>query len=62
MRNYDSVFRWLVIGSLVAMLFWVMTGTAHALCQMITVIDPVTGMVKTCTQCCEAGMCTVVCN
>lgn len=36
--------------------------TAYAFCQMTTVIDPTTGMVKMCTQCCEAGTCTVVCN
>lgn len=62
MHRHDVFFRWLVIGSLIIMLFWVMSGAAHALCQMITVIDPVTGAVKLCSQCCEGGMCTVVCN
>lgn len=43
-------------------MYGVLTFHANASCQMTTVIDPVTGVVKMCTQCCENGMCTVVCN
>lgn len=37
--------------------------SAYAACTMTTVIDPNTGQIKMCTQCCDAsGMCSVVCN
>lgn len=36
---------------------------AYAACQMTTVIDPNTGQIKMCTQCCDpSGMCSIVCN
>lgn len=60
--KYDLVARWSVLAVMAVLLFLVLSNSAHAFCQMTTVIDPGTGLVKLCTQCCEAGTCTVVCN
>lgn len=62
MKKFDLLFRWLVIAAIGFSLGFVLTNAANASCTMTTVIDPVTGQIKMCTQCCEGGTCTVVCN
>lgn len=48
---------------IIAIVALLTAATAYAACTMTTVIDPNTGMIKLCTQCCDpSGMCTVVCN
>lgn len=59
--DYDLFLKWALIVVTLVVLMAVFS-LAHAECTMTTVIDPNTGAIKMCTQCCEAGMCTVVCN
>jgi len=48
---------------LIAIAALLVATTAYAACTMTTVIDPNTGQIKMCTQCCDpSGMCSVVCN
>lgn len=62
MKKFDLLFRWLIIAGVGFTLGYVLAGVANASCTMTTVIDPVTNQIKMCTQCCEGGTCTVVCN
>lgn len=59
---FNNFFRWLILVSLGVLLFGALAFNANATCTMTTVIDPVTGQYKFCQSCCEAGMCTVVCQ
>ncbi len=59
---FDNFFRWFLLACVGFLLLGAMSLHANASCQMTTVIDPNTGQVKLCTQCCENGMCSVVCN
>ena len=63
MKLYQKAFSWFVLILVAVVMYGALSNMAYAMCQMTTVIDPNTGQIKMCTQCCDAsGMCSVVCN